>query len=152
MRKLPQASKPSVATLRLRRRAQLRTPISLNENFAETPPGPPASEESKPAASARPAINSSAPALKNNSAFAASLCQKAQPTANIAASPVAAANHHALLLLWSLELGAWSFSIAPSSSNSRAGCCACLRRASQMVSQAISTAARAPTANVRGWA
>src|SRR6266540_7374236 len=106
MRKLPQASRPSVARLRLRRRAQLRTPISLNENFAETPSRPPASDESKAAESARPAISDSAPALKNTSALAVSLRQSAQPITINALSPVPTANRLVLPLRASRAPGA----------------------------------------------
>ena len=84
IKKLPHASKPTVARLRLRRRAQLRTPIPLKVNFAASAPGAPLSEAKKAVANAISAINSNAPALKKISASAVSPRHSAQA---IMASP-----------------------------------------------------------------
>ena len=148
IKKLPHASKLTVARLRLLRRAQLRTPISLNVNFA-APSRPPANDEMIAAANAIPAIRSKAPALKNASASEVAPRAIAQPTNPIALNAATTATTFARIPLWNLELGAWSFS-TPSSNNSRAGCRACLRNASQTVSHATSAAAAAPRISVCG--
>ena len=147
IKKLPHASKLTVARLRLRRRAQLRTPISLKVNFS--PSRPTANEEMTAAENAIPAIRSRAPAQKKVSASDVAPRAIAQPTNPTALNPVTSATILAWVPHWSFEFGARSFS-RPSSNSSRAGCRACLCSASQTVIHATSTAATAPKASVCG--
>src|SRR6266542_6512581 len=84
-RKLPQASKATLARLRVRRRVQLRSPIAarLSRRVASERPR----ADSRRATAANSATSSNAPALKKVSALALSPCQTAQPIRASAAAP-----------------------------------------------------------------
>src|SRR4051794_439534 len=91
MRKLPQASNPIVARLRLRRRAQPRMPSPIKLNCP--PACVPASRFKKVEAKANPEIKSSAPAPKKIPALPVSFCEIAQTIKPIAPIPQMAPIH-----------------------------------------------------------
>ena len=100
IRKLPHASRPSVARLRLRRRAQLRTPNSLSVNCAAARHRFPPNEDSMAAENASPATSNNAPTLKNVSASDVSWRHSAQPLSPRAIRPATVPRRPPRLLLF----------------------------------------------------
>ena len=162
MTKHPLDNSAATAMLRLRRRAQPRTPKDARVNRS-TPALPPM-RRSHAAAKPSPATNNNAPAPKKTSAFELSPFAKAQPTMARAAEPAIIPVQSPRFTVWSVR--AWSVErrsvdaptlprshapTLPSPANSAvAGCRACLRKVSQIVNTATAVPAKRPMSRL--WA